>query len=71
MPVNSGPSGEACEEREGGFCTPELPRGKHLQLNILTTWGDRYYVGLTGIEVFTDTGEKAVIEEVKGCGLVV
>ena len=63
---------EACTTGEvgGAFCTPELPRGKHLRLNILSTWGDKHYVGLTGIEVFTDTGEKAVIKEVKWCAFV-
>lgn len=57
---------EESDSRGAVFCTPELPRGQHLQLNILSTWGDRYYVGLTGVEVFTETGEKASITEVKG-----
>ncbi len=46
------------------FSIPELPIGKVLVFNILTTWGDKYYVGLTGIEVFTASGEPAVITEV-------
>ena len=46
------------------FSIPELPIGKELVFNILTTWGDKYYVGLTGIEVFTASGEPAVITEV-------
>ena len=51
-------------ECEGCFPIPELPTGCELVINILTTWGDRYYVGLTGIEVFTASGEKAQIAEV-------
>jgi len=47
------------------FYIPELPLGKELVLNILATWGDKYYVGLTGIEVFTASGEPAVISEVE------
>ena len=38
------------------FAIPELPRGRRLSLNIRSTWGDRYYVGLTGIELFSETG---------------
>ena len=33
-------------------------------INILSTWGDRFYVGLTGIEVFTASGEMADIVQV-------
>ena len=53
-------------EREGGVCfsIPELPIGRELVLNILTTWGDRFYVGLTGIEIYTASGEPAKIAQV-------
>ena len=43
---------------------PTLPKGKQLVINIKNTWGDRHYVGLNGIEVFTDTGKPAEIAEV-------
>ncbi|CAG9767417.1 unnamed protein product [Ceutorhynchus assimilis] len=46
------------------FIIPELPRGKTLTIDILTTWGDKYYVGLNGIEIFTATGEIAKIERI-------
>ena len=43
---------------------PTLPKGKQLVINIRNTWGDRHYVGLNGIEVFTDCGKPAEIVEV-------
>jgi len=46
------------------FVIPELPFGKELTVNIRSTWGDRYYVGLNGIEIFTSTGEPPAISKV-------
>lgn len=60
-------SSKAVEEgsEEGdGFCTPELPVGRELVINILSTWGDKFYVGLTGLEIFTALGEPAKIQDV-------
>ena len=62
------PSSQRCEKGEelkGGFSIPELPIGRELILNIVSTWGDRFYVGLTGIEVFTASGEQARIIHVR------
>ncbi len=43
-------------ENAKNFVVPELPTGRVLTLDILSTWADPYYVGLSGIEVFTAEG---------------
>ncbi|KAH3873709.1 hypothetical protein DPMN_036945 [Dreissena polymorpha] len=47
------------------FIIPELPYGRELVVNIRSTWGDKHYVGLTGIEVFSATGEQANIVKIR------
>lgn len=63
------------DEGEGGvpavgvgeeeFVIPELPKGRLMVINIRTTWGDRHYVGLNGIEVFTSSGSPADVESIR------
>ena len=48
----------------GEFEIPELPQGRELVLDIKSTWGDRHYVGLNGVEFFTSTGELAAVAKV-------
>ncbi|KAG8558458.1 hypothetical protein GDO81_017002 [Engystomops pustulosus] len=46
------------------FEIPVLPYGQHLCIKISTTWGDRHYVGLNGIEVFSSTGNPVQIANI-------
>ncbi|XP_047389594.1 katanin-interacting protein isoform X3 [Sciurus carolinensis] len=51
--------GDGSVEPGGGsdFKIPVLPYGQHLVIDIKSTWGDRHYVGLNGIEIFSAEGE--------------
>lgn len=35
---------------------PELPQGFVFQLQLLSTWGDLYYVGLNGVQFYDAAG---------------
>nr|XP_034314743.1 protein KIAA0556 isoform X5 [Crassostrea gigas] len=59
-PITTSPGGEP----DDNFVIPELPYGKELVINIKTTWGDKHYVGLTGVEVFSSTGESMTITKI-------
>lgn len=52
-----GPDDDLSMEREEEFEIPVLPQGQRLVINILSTWGDRHYVGLNSLEVFSSSGE--------------
>ncbi|NXI44542.1 K0556 protein, partial [Galbula dea] len=55
----------SAEAQEGSdFKIPVLPYGQHLVLDIQTTWGDRHYVGLNGIEVFNSKGEPVQVSRI-------
>lgn len=40
-----------------------VPRGAHLQIDILSTWGDPHYVGLAALEIFDEHGEPVELED--------
>ncbi|KAJ8975304.1 hypothetical protein NQ317_011646 [Molorchus minor] len=46
------------------FIIPKLPSGKTLMIDILSTWGDKHYVGLNGIEVFDANGEISKVKNI-------
>lgn len=50
---------------DGDFKIPVLPYGQHLVINITSTWGDRHYVGLNGIEIFSSQGEPVQIASIR------
>ncbi|XP_067911776.1 katanin-interacting protein isoform X2 [Heterodontus francisci] len=47
------------------FEIPVLPGGCHLVIHITSTWGDRHYVGLNGIEIFSSSGEPVQIAQIR------
>lgn len=46
------------------FTIPELPSGQQLVVNLKTTWGDRHYIGLNGIEIYSSQGYPVTIKRV-------
>lgn len=40
------------QEFELPFRVPDMPKGEKLEFNIIDTWGDANYLGMTGIEIF-------------------
>ncbi|XP_071067322.1 katanin-interacting protein isoform X4 [Dasypus novemcinctus] len=47
------------------FRIPVLPYGQRLVIDITSTWGDRHYVGLNGIEIFNSKGEPVQIASIE------
>ena len=46
-----------------GVVIPERPRGRLLLLYIWSTWGDVYYVGLNGIDIYDGDGEPLLLAD--------
>ncbi|XP_055994774.1 katanin-interacting protein [Sorex fumeus] len=56
---------EAGEADADDFQIPVLPYGQHLLIDIRSTWGDRHYVGLNGIEIFSSRGEPVRVASIR------
>ncbi|XP_063510295.1 katanin-interacting protein isoform X13 [Pongo pygmaeus] len=64
--LSRGQDGYSGETDAGGdFKIPVLPYGQRLIIDIKSTWGDRHYVGLNGIEIFSSKGEPVQISNIK------
>uniref|UniRef100_A0A4W2C8I5 Katanin interacting protein n=1 Tax=Bos indicus x Bos taurus TaxID=30522 RepID=A0A4W2C8I5_BOBOX len=64
-PVKGQDHGSPEADDGGDFKIPVLPYGQHLVIDIKSTWGDRHYVGLNGIEIFSSKGEPVRIENIQ------
>uniref|UniRef100_A0AC11ETA9 Katanin interacting protein n=1 Tax=Ovis aries TaxID=9940 RepID=A0AC11ETA9_SHEEP len=64
-PVKGQDHGSPETDDGGDFKIPVLPYGQHLVIDIKSTWGDRHYVGLNGIEIFSSKGEPVRIENIQ------
>lgn len=53
------------DKSKNEFVIPELPEGRLLEIKIYTNWGDKYLVGLNGVELFDSNGSPVLIEKVK------
>ena len=42
---------------------PEIPTGFVVQFCIFSTWGDRYYCGLDGLELYDCLGNKIYLDD--------
>lgn len=61
LPVKNGQK----EKLESHFTIPELPKGRLLEIKIYSNWGDKYFIGMNGVEMFNSNGSPVVIEKVR------
>ena len=55
------------EAEEVSVEVPTLPSGRRLTIDILSTWGDVYYAGLTGVELFDGDGRPVPLGPAQVC----
>ncbi|CAH2093130.1 unnamed protein product [Euphydryas editha] len=60
LPIKNGQK----EKVESHFTIPELPKGRLLEIKIYSNWGDKYLIGMNGIEMFDSSGSPVAIEKV-------
>lgn len=63
--VVSMPNRSTPKENTTEFVIPELPEGRLLEMKIYSNWGDKYVVGLNGIELFDCIGRVVKVEKVR------
>ncbi|CAG9564535.1 unnamed protein product [Danaus chrysippus] len=52
------------EKSKSEFVIPSLPKGRLLEIKIYSNWGDKYFVGLNGVEMFDANGQPVGVEKV-------
>lgn len=61
LPIKNGQK----EKLDSHFTIPELPKGRLLEIKIYSNWGDKYLIGMNGVEMFNSNGNPVVIEKVR------
>uniref|UniRef100_A0A8D1UC72 KATNIP domain-containing protein n=1 Tax=Sus scrofa TaxID=9823 RepID=A0A8D1UC72_PIG len=54
---------KSLERASMDYEAPLMPCGFIFQFQLLTSWGDPYYIGLTGLELYDERGEKIPLSE--------
>lgn len=42
----------------------QLPKGRSMEIEIFSTWGDSFYVGMNGLDIFMESGELVTEEHI-------